>query len=98
VSGTATFRFEARTVVELAAAELRAAGYEVEADPNNGELGIAVVFDAADAETTVAAGASVELGSDFYRVEKVVVKFGGELDTWQVSRLERFVRLDPSTG
>jgi hypothetical protein len=97
MSGTATFRFESPTAVERAAPELRAAGYEAEPDPNNGALGIAVEFDATDAETEVAVGASVELGSDFDRLERVVARLGGELDTWQIPRLEQIVRLDPPT-
>jgi len=65
-----------------------------EPDPNTGSLGFAVQFDAEDADTDVAVGSSVELGSEFDRLDQLVTGLGGELETWQVSRLTGIVRLD----
>jgi len=94
MGGGATFRFESATAAERAADELRAAGYKVEPNPNSGALGFAVEFDAADAETDVPVGGAVELGADFDRLDRLVAGLGGELETWQASRLKGFVRLE----
>jgi hypothetical protein len=94
VSGRATFRFDSSKAARRAERELRAAGFMTEPDPNRGSSGFAVEFDADDADTDVPVGRSVELGSEFDRLERLVTGLGGELETWQVLRLTGIVRLD----
>jgi len=47
-----------------------------------------VGYDSSDADTE---GLGVDLGADFDRVEEIAARFGGEVDTWTVSRLEGFL-------
>ena len=83
----ATFRFDTEAAANAAADALRKHGYEVSPDVNDPARGFQVAYDSSDALTD---GPTVELGADFERLERIAARLGGHLDSWTVSRFDRF--------
>jgi hypothetical protein len=81
-----TVWFETPIATAAAAEELRKHGYQISPDEdNNPTCGLRVPYDSSDADTE---GPEVILGADFDRIEALAAQFGGEVDTWTVSRLD----------